>query len=715
MKTSMTRRDFLRKSSLVVAVTAFSGEFRLFNASPTMAGAETTFKPHAFVEIATDDTVTVWLGQTNLGQGTHTGISMIIADELDADWEKVQARMALAAEPFKNPHANAQFTGGSTSIRSRWDLLRKSGAGARRMLMAAAAEEWGVEAQKCGTEKGRVWHPDGRSLTYGQLVPRAKKQPVPEDPPLKDPDEYRLIGTARDRLDIPDKVEGRTLYGIDVAVPGMCIAAVARPPRFGAVPESYDTAAAMAVKGVLKVVPMDNKIAVCADTTYAALQGRKKLNVQWTAGSHPDLDNASLDRKFQEDLQKQGAVAESSGDAQKALADAAVKLEGSYKASFISHAQLEPINCTAHVEKDRCRVWVPTQGQTWSQMAAAEVSGLPVEKVELMTTYVGGGFGLRVATDPVVDAVSLSKDMGRPVKVMWTREDDFANDYFRPGSASKVKAGLNKEGRLTAWSHKVASPSIMSGLMPDQVKNGIDPSSLHGIQDMVYNLPNRHVEYVLMDLPVTIGFWRSVGYAINIFAIETFMDELAQAAGKDPVQFRLDHMEKGSRPYRTLSLLADKADWSGRVPAGRSRGIAVCSCFGSSAAHMAEVSVDRKNGKIKVHKVACAIDCGPAVYPDAIIAQMEGGAIMALSVAFHEKIHFAKGGVKTANFDEYPLLTMTDVPEVEVYIADSAHEIGGVGELGVPTVAPAVANAVFAATGVRLRELPFNYDLLMKG
>jgi len=715
MQTTMTRRDFLKKSSLVVAVTVLHGKIRLFNASPAIAGADSTFKPHAFVEIATDDTVTVWLGQTNLGQGTHTGISMIVADELDADWNMVQAKMALAAEPFKNPHANAQFTGGSTSIRSRWDILRKSGAGARQVLVAAAAREWGIDAKKCKTEKSRVIHPDGSTLTYGELVPKARELPVPEDPPLKETRDYDIIGTARDRLDIPDKVEGRTIYGIDVTVPDMCIAAVARPPSFGATPESYDTAAAMAVKGVLEVVPFDNKIAVCGETTYAALQGREKLNIKWTSGSHPDLDDESLDKQFQEDLEKQGAVAESTGNVKEALETAAARAEGSYKVAFVSHAQLEPINCTAHVEKDRCRLWVPTQGQTWSQMAAAKTCGLPIEKVEVMTTYVGGGFGLRVATDPVVDAVSLSRAMARPVKVIWTREDDFANDYFRPGSVSKVKGALDKEGSLTAWSHKVASPSIMSGFMPEQVKNGVDPSSLHGIPDMIYTIPNRYVEYVLMDLPVQIGFWRSVGYAINVFTIETFMDELAHAAGKDPVQFRLDNMEKGSRPYRTLSLLAEKGDWGGKVVAGRSRGIAVGSCFGSSAAHMAELSVDRKSGRVKVHKVVCAIDCGPAIYPDAITAQMEGGVVMALSVAFHEKIHFSKGGVRTANFDDYQLLTMSEVPEVEVFISDSVNEIGGVGELGIPTVAPAVANAIFRETGIRLRELPFKRDLLIRG
>lgn len=715
MKTEMTRRAFLKTGSLVVAATAFSGELRLFNASPAKAEMAATFKPHAFVEIAADDTVTVWLGQTNLGQGTHTGISMIVAEELDADWDKVQAKMALAAEPFKNPIWHAQITGGSSSIRHRWDMIRKAGAAARQMLAQAAAQQWGIDSSKCVTDKGKVVHPDGRTLSYGQLVEEAQKLPVPENPPLKEAKDYRIIGSARQRLDIPDKVEGRTVYGIDVVVPNMCIAVVARPPRFGARPDSYDVSAAMAVQGVLQVVPLQDKIAVCAETTYAALQGREKLGITWTTGSDPELGDATLDKLFLDHLEKPGAIAEATGDTEKALVEAAVTVEGLYKLPYVAHAALEPINCTAHVEKDRCRLWVPTQGQTMAQHTAAAISGLPAEKVEVMTTYAGGGFGLRIEVDPVVDAVSLSKALGRPVKVMWTREDDFANDYFRPGSICRIKGGLDKEGRLIAWSQKVAAPSVMSRIMPQQVKEGIDPSSIQGIPDMPYALPNRLVEYVLMELPIPIGFWRSVGYSITTFTVETFMDELAHAAGKDPVEFRLALMEKGSRPYRTLSLLAEKSNWGGSVPAGRARGIALGACFGSSAAHMAEVSVDAKSGKVTVHKVVCAVDCGPAIYPDAITAQMEGAAVMALSTAFHEKVHFSGGGVETANFDEYPLLTISEVPEVEVYISESVHEIGGIGEPGVPAVAPAVANAVFKATGVRLRELPFNRETLMKG
>ncbi len=714
MKTEMTRRAFLKTSSLVVAVAALPGEFSVLQVPSAQAETASTFKPHAFVEIGTDNTVTVWLGQTNLGQGTHTGISMIIAEELDADWNTVQAKMALAGEPFKDPFWHAQITGGSTSIRHRWDMIRMAGAVARQMLIEAAAQRWGIEAGKCTTEEGKVIHPDGRRLSYGKLVPEAQKLPIPENAPLKEAKDYRIIGTARDRLDIPDKVLGKTVYGIDVTVPNMCIAVVARPPRYGARPDAYDINAAMAVKGVIRVMPLQDKIAVCADTTYAALQGRDQLNIKWSSGSHPDLDDEKLDILFAEHLKKKGATAEATGDAEKALSEAAVLLEGSYTLPYLAHAALEPVNCTAHVEKDRCRIWIPTQGQTTAQHVAATISGLPVDKVEVMTTSAGGGFGLRGEPDPVIDAVSLSKELSRPVKVIWTREDDFANDYFRPGSICSIKGGLDKQGNLVAWLQKVAAPSVMARMMPDYVKEGVDPTSIQGIPDMPYTLPNRRVEYVMMDLSIPVGFWRSVGYSITTFTVETFMDELAHAAGKDPVAFRLELMDKKSRAHRTLSLLAEKTNWGSPVAAGRARGVALGSCFGSTAAHMAEVSVDNRSGKITVHKVVCAIDCGPAVYPDAIVAQMEGATVMALSTALHEKVHFSHGGVKTANFDEYQLLTMADVPEVEVHIAESIHAIGGIGEPGVPPVAPAVANAIFNATGVRLREMPFKKEALIK-
>ncbi len=710
----MTRRSFLKQSSLVIAATALSNPLRLFNASPAKAASKLPFKPHAFLEIAADDTITVWVGQTNLGQGTHTGIPMVIADELDAAWEKVQVKMALAADPFKSPVWHAQATGGSSSIRHRWDMLRKAGAAARQMLVEAAAEQWKISAKDCVTKKGRVTHPDGRTITYGRLTEAAAKRPVPENPALKNPRDYRIIGTPRARMDIPDKVMGKTVYGIDFTLPGMCTAVVARPPQYGASYQSFDEKAAMAVKGVIKVVPLEDRIAVCAQTTYAAMLGREALNIKWSKGSHPDLNDDAVDALYKEHLEKPGGVAKTGGDVKKALAEAAQIIEQSYKLPYLSHAPVEPINCTAHVEKERCRIWIPTQGQTATQHTASKLTGLPVEKVEVMTTPAGGGFGLRGEQDPVVDAVLLSKALSRPVKVIRSREDDFANDYFRPASRCRIKAGLDKDGRIVAWSHKVATPSVMTRLMPQFVKDGIDPDAVSGIRDMPYAIPNQLVNYVMANLPIPVGFWRSVGYSVNVFTVESFMDELAHAAGKDPVQFRLAHMVKGSRPYKILSLLAEKGGWNRPVPNGRARGVAVNNCFESFAAHMAEVSVGKK-GRIKVHKMVCALDCGTAVYPDAIRAQAEGGVIMGLSVALHEKVRFENGGVKTANYDDYPVLTLSEVPEIEVHIARRNLKPGGIGEPVVPSVAPAVANAIFKATGVRLRELPFQRELLVKG
>jgi isoquinoline 1-oxidoreductase beta subunit len=469
----------------------------------------------------------------------------------------------------------------------------------------------------------------------------------------------------------------------------------------------------MAVKGVLKVVPLDNRIAVCAETTYAAITGRDALEIEWSKGAQPDLNDDAIDRLYKEHLEKAGAVAKQSGDVKSALSQASRTIEQSFRLPYVSHAQLEPLNCTAYVEKERCRLWVPTQGQTVAQLTASKLTGLPAEKVEVMTTPAGGGFGLRVEPDPVIDAVLLSKAMDRPVKVIYTREDDFSNDYFRPAHQCRIKAGLDKDGQVIAWSHKVAAQSVMARAMSQSVKNGIDRDAVAGITDMPYSLPNQLVEYVMVELPITVGWWRSVGYSINTFTVESFMDELAHAAGKDPVRFRLDHMEKGSRAYNLLSLLAEESEWDAPVPEGRGRGVAVTSCFESFVAHMAEVSVD-KGGRITVHKMVCAVDCGTAVYPDAIRAQVEGGVVMAMSTAFHEKVGFSEGGVKTVNYDDYPLLTMTRVPEVEIHIAPSGGKAGGIGEPVIPAVAPAVANAVFNATGVRLRELPFDTGKLKR-
>lgn len=713
----INRRDFIQNSSLIIAGAVVFGDISLFNVSEGLASSGDTFRPHSFLEIAADETITVWVGQTNLGQGTHTGIPMIIADELDADWETVRVKMALAADPFNHPAYPFQFTGGSSSIYPRWDMFRTVGAAAKEMLIKAAAAEWDIAPEKCRASSGKVIHPGGKSLSYGKLISRARSIDVPEKPVLKQAKDYKIIGTDVQRFDIPAKVSGEAKFGIDTKIPGMCLATVARPVVFGATPVSYDEKAAMAVKGVIKVLNLKDKIAVCAENTYAALQGREMLNIKWSEGTMADFDNKKLDQILEDHLENNLKVAHKEGDPLSALKKAETTFDLTYRFPYISHAALEPINCTAHVEKDRCRIWAPTQGQTFIQFAAMKVTGLPKEKIEIATTWTGGGFGGKSFPDSAVDAMLISKIMQRPVKVMWTREDDMCHDYFRPGSLHKLKAGIDKSGKPLAWAHKTASESVMISVRPEIDKTGLDETSIEGVSDSFYKFENMLVEYgMVRGVPAKVGFWRSVGYSFNTYVTETLIDEMAYAAGKDPVEYRLSIIEKDSRPYDALSLLAHKVNWKGTTtPVGHFRGVAVTHCFGSSVACMSEVSVDNKTGQITVHKMVYAVDCGPAVYPDQIRAQMEGAAIIGSSVAHHEKILFSNGGVQTRNFDDYTLLTMSEVPEVEVHIAKSKHKIGGVGEPGIPAVAPSIANAVFAATGVRLRELPFNTDLLIKG
>ena len=655
MSQGITRRSFLQGSGLALATVATPLGWEFLSLSPAQAAAG-VFKPHAFLEIAADETVTIWLGQSELGQGIHTGIAMLLADEIGADWGKIQVKMALAAEPFKDPVFHMQLTAGSSSMRHRWELLRQVGAAAREMLIAAAAQQWKVEPSACRAEGGKVTGPGSRGLSFGRLAAKAAKLPVPQHPTPKPASQYKIIGSQRQRLDIPAKVAGTAVFGLDVKVPGMCIAVVARPPAYGARPLEYNSAAAQAIKGVIAVVPLPGRVAVCAQDTYAALQGREALAIRWSAGRHPDLNSESLDRWYQEALAKPGAIAQNLGDAQAALTQAAKRLEAVYKLPYLAHAPLEPMNCTAQVEKDRCRVWAPTQGQTAAQMAAAQICGLAPEKVEVMTTYVGGGFGRRTETSEVEDAVLLSKALGRPVKVVWTREDDFKNDFYRPACLCLVQGGLDAAGQLVAWSHKVATPSIMARVFPSMLKDGVDAIALEGIIDMNYQLPHRRVEYVMVNLPIPVGFWRSVGNSVNPFVVESFLDELAAAASQDPLRFRLGLLQEDSRPRRLLEFLADKAAWSAPKPAGRGRGLALATCFESTVGHVAEVSVDQATGQITVHKLVGAIDCGTAVYPDAIKAQMQGAAIMGLSAAFKERVVFAKGGVKTGNYDDYPLL-----------------------------------------------------------
>jgi len=708
MNSNLTRRSFLKYSirgaglTLAVGFTPFG--LRLAKAAEEKA---LDLKSFAYIEISPDNTVTVLVGQTELGQGTHTGIPMIVAEELEADWTLVGVRQAPAADAFKDPIWKMQMTGGSTSIRHRWDLLRKAGAAAREMLVQAAAKNWGVPANECTAANSIVEHKkSGKRMTYGQLSAKAAELPVPQDPPLKEATQFKIIGTPRTRFDIPDKVQGTAKFGIDITVPDMCVAVVAHPPGYGKKVVSYDKTAAGKVKGVLAIQPLESGIAVCAKTLDAALAGRDALNIDWGNGSHPDLDDKAVENLFHEAIKKPGAVARNDGDIKLALSQSAKKLAATYFLPYLAHAAMEPMNCTAHIDKERCRIWAPTQAQTAVQLLGSKISGLPPEKVDVFTTYCGGGFGRRGETVVVVEALKLSKILGKPVKVIWTREDDFQHDFYRPGIICRIEGGLDPKGGLTAWSHKVVSASIMSRVFPQFVKDGIDSTAVAGIVDMDYAIPNVHAEYVMLEAPIPVGFWRSVGDSSNPFTVESFIDELAHLGGQDPVAFRLEMLKNNPRGRRMVELLAEKSGWGKPIKKGQGRGIALRTCFGSTAGHAVEVSVDKSSGSIRVHRIVCVLDCGPAVFPDAIEAQMEGGAVFALSAALKEQVRFSNGGVSSANYDDYPILTMNETPDIEVHIVKSDDKIGGVGEPGVPTVAPAVGNAIFDAVGARIRRLP---------
>ncbi len=719
MKGQITRRTFVKGilagSGLTLFLVSTPEGHRVLGAAEIKEADPQNVTLNAWIGITSDDTVTITIGQSEMGQGVYTSIPMIVADELEADWKTVRFRAAPAADEYKNPVWGMQSTGGSTSIRHFHDLLRRAGAAGREVLVLAAARMWGVAPAECRAEQGLVLHSgSGRSLSFGKLAAAAAQLPLPKDPPLKNQSQLRFIGQPLARLDMPEKISGRARFGIDTFIPDMLYAAVARPPVFGAGVKAFDEAAARKIPGVEQVLRIDRGVAVCARSFEAARRGRSALAVRWDGGLQPDLDDAFVQNSLMDHLEKPGVVARNNGDVGQSLAEAPKKIESVYNLPYLAHATMEPMNCTARVLSDRCDVWVPTQSQTAAQQTAAKHSGFDPKKVHIHTTLLGGGFGRRAETDVVEEAVQISRAVGKPVKVLWTREEDIRHDFFRPGNACRIEGALNGSGKITAWSHRVVVPSIFARVFPQMMQKGIDPAAVEGIVDLPYAVPNLRVEYVRMDLPIPVGFWRSVGSTHNAFTVECFMDELARAAGKDPLEFRLAHMAKTSPLRRVLERAADKAGWGKPLPAGRGRGLACHSCFGSHVAQVAEVSVNKENGIVRVHRVVCAIDCGPVVNPDTVRAQMEGGIIMGLSAALKERVRFSKGGVETGNFGDYPLLRFRETPEIEVHFVAGQEKHGGVGEPGLPPVAPAAANALSAAAGIRVRTLPLSPAMVLE-
>ncbi|MBI5583743.1 MAG: xanthine dehydrogenase family protein molybdopterin-binding subunit [Deltaproteobacteria bacterium] len=719
MKRQLSRRTFVKGllagSGLTLFLAYRPGGFRVLGAEEIKKADPQDWILNAWISITPDDVVTITVSQSEMGQGVYTSIPQIVADELDADWKSVRFRPAPAADAYKNPVWGMQATGGSTSIRHFHDLLRRAGAAAREVLVQAAAQAWGVPRTELMAADGAVHHSiSGRSLSYGKLAEAAAKLPLPKEPPLKDNSQFRFIGRVPARLDIPEKISGQARFGIDTFAPGLRYAAVARPPVFGARVKGFDEGAAKKVPGVEQVVRIDRGVAVCARSFEAARQGRSALAMQWAGGSQPNLDNALVQKSLLDHLAKTGVVARNDGDAQQTLAVATKKLASVYQLPYLAHVPLEPMNCTAWVQPERCDVWVPTQSQTAAQQTAAKYSGLAPQKVHIHTTYLGGGFGRRAETDVVEEAVQLSKAASQPVKVIWTREEDIRHDFFRPGNCCRIEGGLDGRGKITAWSHRVVVPSIFARVFPQMMEKGIDPAAVEGLANLPYAVPNLRVEYVRLDLPIPVGFWRSVGSTHNAFTVECFMDELARAAGKDPLEFRLAHMAKTSALRQVLERAAERAGWGKPLPAGQGRGLACHSCFGSHVAQVAEIEVNQENGGLRVHRVVCAVDCGPIINPDTVRAQMEGGIVMGLSAALKERVNFSRGGVATGNFGDYPLLRFSESPAIEVHTVQGQKQHGGVGEPGLPPIAPAVANALFAATGARIRTLPLTPAVVLE-
>jgi isoquinoline 1-oxidoreductase beta subunit len=714
MTTNLKRRAFL-KATVATGVASASG-LVIGVYMPALAAAPAkalpkVVQPNAWVKIGTDNKITIICHRAEMGQGTYTAMPMLVAEELEVDLRTVQIEMAPAAPVYINALLGGQLTGGSTSVRDAWISLRKAGAQARMMLISAAAAEWKVNEIDCRADKGAVYGPQGKRLWYGQLAEKAATLPVPKDPPLKDSKSFKVIGKPIKRLDTAVKVTGKAQYGIDVELPGMLIASLVQCPVLGGKPLSVDDSKAKSMPGVKAVVKIDDGVAVVAQTYWQAKVARDALKVTWDEGPGAKLSSASISQSLRDALTKPTASVKKIGDAAASMATAAKKVEATYELPFLAHATMEPMNFTADVRPDRCDLYGPTQFPQLAEGVAMQITGLPKEKVTVHTTFLGGGFGRRIDVDFIVQAVQISKAVGKPVKLIWSREDDMTHDFYRPVSLNTMSAALDASGTPTAMTFKLTSPSVTSRLFPPVVQNGIDPFMTEA-SVTPYAIPNMSVDSTIHDTGVRVGYWRSVSHALNAFANESFIDEMAASTQQDPVAFRMKLLigSDAARFRNVLEIAPKNAGWKtgGKLGNGRFQGVALMEGYDTYVAQVSEISVT--NGEIKVHRVICAVDCGMMVNPDIVKAQVESSVAYGLSSTLLSKITFKNGMVEQTNFDNYPVLRLSQMPEVVVHLVTSNQKPGGIGEPVTATCGPSIANAVFAATGKRIRKMPIQTD-----
>ena len=714
--TEMKRRDFLKTGAAVgggLLLSLYIPEWALAESATEanpLAATPAAFVPNAFLRIGTDDIVTVIVNKSEMGQGVYTSLPMLVAEELEADWSKVHYESAPVDAAYNHTMFGVQMTGGSTSTSSEWDRFRKAGATARMMLIGAAAKNWKVDSASLRAENGYVINPaTGARASFGSLADLAATITPPKDVPLKDPKDFKLIGKPTRRLDTPAKINGQAQFGLDVAIPGMMTVLIARAPVFGAKLLSFNADKAKAVPGVKDVMQVSSGVAVIANGFWPAKQGRDKLDIRWDEGPNANLSTTGMREQFAALAKTPGLVARKVGDPTTALSGAAKTITAEYEVPYLAHATMEPLNCVVDLRADHCEIWTGTQFQTGDRAAAAATAGLKPEQVEIHTMMLGGGFGRRAnpVSDFVVEAVQVAKAAKVPVKVVWTREDDTRGGYYRPMWYDRFVAGIDRNGNPLVWTHTIVGQSILAGTPFESflVRDGIDGTSVEGAADLLYGIPNLQVDLHTPKIGVPVLWWRSVGHSHNGFAVEAFFDELAHAGGKDPFELRRTLLKDQPRMRAVLELVAQKADWGKRLPPGHGRGIATHFSFASYVGQVAEVSVD-KQGAVRVHRIVCAVDCGRVVNPETVKAQMEGGINFGLSAALKGEITFDRGRVQQRNFHDYQMLRINEAPQIEVHIVPSSEKPTGVGEPGVPPVAPAVANAIFAATGKRVRKLP---------